>query len=587
MAGQQRQGASHVEVPKAKLRPAQMIRLHRLARELRLTDQILSTDLDSVSIIDNGPAPAWTSLDGDHVSFALEKMPMPVSRVDLAVWLGTNAHELGHVLFSPRRHSILMRRVIDASQGHMPAIARLHNIVEDQRQERLVLARFAPWRAYLTAALGHHLVADDDSAWLLLAGRTWLPDATRSEARARFAKVYGRPSADEVVTIIGEYQRLTDPGSTESDEAWDLLIRLHDLFDVNVPQPGYPCQPTDGGEPETSEPGDDAPETADEADPGEGDGQGDGEGAGESAGRGAGGKADDEDDPKAGQTRARRQLTEAAAEQIATDDEAAEDLDSILEALRSGRSGAGVDGQDPIGRFEPATDEARRLHHEVGDALLDLKDASEPGWLKRVDSGRLSVRRLVDPACDPDQLFDRYEPGQMDASELELVLLLDVSSSMYSQLHRLAEAAWAIRHAVDDLEGTATVITWDDGPHRVLAAPGVRPDDRMFVPGPGGGTDPATALAEAYRLLADSRARNRLAVILTDGDWYVPAHEVSPAHQVIRAMNEAGVVTVCALLGIHAGTQLHHCRHGGRINDPMDLARLFQKVAAAQIGAWR
>ncbi|HET6899928.1 MAG TPA: vWA domain-containing protein, partial [Vicinamibacteria bacterium] len=263
------------------------------------------------------------------------------------------------------------------------------------------------------------------------------------------------------------------------------------------------------------------------------------------------------------------------------DQDTARDLAAVLEALASGPAGDGVVGQDPLGRNQPATDVARRLRFEVSDALMDLKDAVEPGWLKRVDSGRLNVRRLAGGACDPDALFDRYEPGHLDATELELVLLLDVSGSMSSQVLALGEATWAIRHAVDDLEGTATVITWSTGPHRVLAEPGNRPDDRMFVPDDDGGTDPSSALAEAYRLLAGSTARNRLVVILTDGQWHLGRHA-----QLIPALNHAGVTTVCATLGAWGGNDFHGCTHGRRIDAPADLARLFRDVAAAGIGAW-
>lgn len=588
-----RRGHTHVEIRETEVTPDELIRLNRLGRELRLTDQILSDDLDTVSIVDRGPAPAWTTLDGDHVSFALDRMPMPDSPLAVAVWLGTNAHELGHVLFSPRRRSPLMTQVIDAEQGLMRGVADLCNILEDQRQERLLLARFAPWRAYLTAALGHHLVATDENAWLLFAGRTWLPDAVRAEARDAFARRYGTASADEVTVIVGEYQRLLDPGDLEYDDAWALLVRLFDLFPSVPPMRQGRCQAVDGGEPDTSEPGGAAPDTADEAEAEAGDDGGAQEGAQEGDGDGETGDGDgnaQEDDSEGsgagtGETSGPpslnrpRAITEAAARQLDAAD-VAEDLAAVLGALEAGRGGDDVDGADARGRHEPVTDAARRLRHEVADGLLDLKDANEPAWVRRTDSGRLNVRRLADPYVDVDQIFDRYEAGALDASELELVLLLDASGSMDSRLDALAEATWAIRHAVDDLEGTATVLAWADGQHQVLASPGQRPDERMFIPHMGGGTRPETALAEAHRLLAGSTARNRLMVVLTDGQWYVP----HAAERTIKAMNAAGIVTVCGLLGPTAGDNTHGCRYGEQLATLPDLARLFARVAAERIG---
>lgn len=558
-----RQGNTEIDVNTAVHSAQEVVRLHRLGRELRLTDQILSSDVDSITIRDHGPAPAWTTLEGDQISFALGRMPFPQSRTDVAVWLGTNAHELGHVLFSPRGDSPLMRRVLAAENTSHRGMANLHNIVEDQRQERLILARFKPWRAYLTAALGHHL-KPSASSWVLLAGRTWLPDSARAKAKLDFAKFYGSASADDVAAIVGAYQRLTDPGDTEAERAWMLLVRLHELFGLDQPPEQGRCQVIDSGEPDTSEPADDSPAPADD----------------DSA---------EPDTDAAGDGQIKAQISDDAAEQLDgngnddTDDQsAADDLDKIMGALDGGSAGEGAFGAEPLGEHRPVTDGARRLRHEVSRALMELRNDTEPGWAKRVDSGRLAVRRLVNPHVDMDQLFDRYQAGEMDATELEVVLLLDVSTSMRSQLVALAEAAWAIRHAVDDLEGTATVITWDDGPHAVVAAPGERPDDRMFVSHAVGGTNPASALTEAHRILSGSTARHRLAVVLTDGDWARPAQ----SHETIQAMNAAGITTVCALLGMSAGKHTHHeCRHVGEIKQPTDLARMFGDIALTEMSA--
>ena len=580
-----RSGKSTVDVPN--LTPGQLLRLSRLGRELRLTGQILSTDLDSTAIVADGPAPAWTTLDGDAMSFSMKHMPKPTSRVDLGVWLGTFAHELGHNLFSPRSGSELMRRVIAAERSYMRGMAQLANIAEDQRQERLLLARFAPWRTYLTAALGHHLVADSETAWLLMTGRTWLPSNVRADARAKFAAHWGEACAVEVTKLIGDYQHLTDPGDLDAAEAWSILERLHNIFDTAMPTMPKPCVLIEGGEPDTSEPGESVPESADEAGDAYGDPCPDGEPGdeGDEAGDDASSKPSDRAGKGKGSSKGdlRKSLKDAAADDLDAEGEAKDDLDSILDALDFGRAGDGVEGDVPEGRFEVASDAARRLHHEVGDALLDLKDQSEPGWDRRTDGGRLSVRRLVDPFVPADELFDRWTAGQLDASELEVVLVVDVSSSMMSQTTALAESVWAIRQAVDDIEGACTVITFDHGPHRILAAGGDRPDDRMFVPTATGGTDPTSALREAHRVLADSQARNRLLIVLTDGDWYRNDGETW-----IAASRDAGVTTVCALLdcGADAAAWWHGCEHGGRIDDPFELARMFRRVAATRIGAW-
>jgi hypothetical protein len=606
-----RRGVTHVDLPlnaTVKHRaPGDILQLARLGRELRLTDQILTFDLDTVSIVENGPAPAWTTLDGEHISFAASKMPFPTGRIDVAVWLGTNAHEVGHVLYSPRVDSPLMRRVINSDRAFLPGLAKLHNILEDQRQERLLLARFAPWRSYLTAALGHHLVADSESAHLLMAGRTWIPDSVRADARERFVNARSEHVADRVTTLIADYQRLTDPGETQATEAFAILEEVHGIFDdqtLNMPEP---CNVIQAGSPDTDEPSDaDLPPAADEVDDDENDDADGPSTPGEPAEKGApdsqsdddasaDAASDDDQSSKAGRSAdpnkpftasdVRKDLKDAADDMLGKDDAARRDLDSVLDALKAGRTEGGVDGAEPLGEWRSATDNARRLHREVGDALLDLKDESEPGWVPRVDSGRLNTRRLLQSDHTPfDELFDRYEPGQMDAAELELVLLTDVSASMRSFKAALAEATWAIRQSCDDLDASATVITWDDGPHRVIAEPGQRPDDRMFVPDTPNGTNPLSALSEAFRLLADSRARNRIMLILTDGSW---AGAETQSEQVIAAMSEVGITTVFAFLGhehLFDGNA-HGCAVAERIDAPRGLADLFRRVAAERIKA--
>lgn len=617
----QRRGTTRVDASLSELSPEKLMRMWRLGRELRLTDQILSEDLDTLTITNNGPAPAWTTLDGDHISFALDRMPFPDTEYHVAVWLGTNAHELGHVMRSPRRESTLMRRVMAADSMLMPRLMQLHNIVEDQREERLTLAYFSPWTAYLVAALGYHLHVTDDSAWLLLAGRTWLSDDIRAAARERFVMRQDEPTTQKVTTLIGQYQRLLDPGEDEANYAWTILEELHDLLADSLP-PTHVCGVINGGEPITDAPNDDVVyPTADEdpnpgqpgpdEEPGEGEAKGEGSttSKAETGEKGTGGTgAGNTSGPKGKQRDIEKELQkaieEAAKGQLEEDEAAKEDVKSVLDALDQGRSGGEAEGRPAEGRYVPASDGARRLHREVGDALLDLKDASEPGWVRRQDSGRISIRRWAPSLISPDvhveadELFDRYEPGQMDASEMEVVLCVDVSGSMGRFCTALGEAVWAIRCAVDDLDGRSTVLAYESGPHYLLNEPNQRPDDRMFIPESLGGTEPSSALREAWSVLADSLARNRLLVILSDGHWHSRQGD-----KVVRAMNDTGITTVLALLRHSyynrpvegeeekvkelAKDELHGCQFGADIaGDPYELARLFRRVATDRINRW-
>jgi hypothetical protein len=135
---------------------------------------------------------------------------------------------------------------------------------------------------------------------------------------------------------------------------------------------------------------------------------------------------------------------------------------------------------------------------------------------------------------------------------------------------------------MDDLEGEITVLTFNNGPATVIAGTHDRPDERMFVPMAFGGTDPRDALRVAYQKLADSQSRNRICLILTDGQWSYMSGETN-----ISAMNQAGIVTAVALLGDYAGEDLHGCSIGAKIDNPTELATLFRRIALEQMRSYR
>jgi hypothetical protein len=617
-----RRGQTNVKVDEGKYPPDQIIRLMRLGRELRLTDQILADDLETLSIVQSGAAPAWTTLSADHISFAMDFMPVPDSKLNVAIWLGTNAHELGHVKYSPRKSSPLMHRVIEADQLFVPGLMSVHNIVEDQREERLMIGRFQTWRAYLTAALGHHLDGKTETSWLLMAGRTWLSDEVRTEARDVYVAAKGAKEADEITQLVGEYQQLMDPGHAEADEAWRILNALYNIFGGDIPHggcgggvivigepdkdaprrddlPPVACRPI-GTLPVTPidmppsnspnppvagdvpvKPQDDQDKDGDKPGSGKQDGQG-GHGGGAGIGDKPTPKVNDDHAAKPKQS-VKEQLTEQAEDELNGDPDTASDIGDLMDALGHATGNQSAEGELSEGQWESASDEARRLWHEVGDALLDLKADSEPGWVKRVPHGKLIPRRLFTSA-PIEEMFDRYDPGQMDAAELELVLLLDVSSSMMGTMRPLSEAAWAIRMAVDDIDGRSTVITYDDMAPKIMAQPEDRPDDRLYVLHCGGGTAALRGLQMAYRVLAESQARHRLMVILTDGAW----GDSYRSDIVIEAMNTNGIITVLGFLGGGYGWGgKHGCTHSENIEDPAGLATLFRNVAAAKIADWR
>lgn len=201
----------------------------RFARVYQAVDQILNPDVLKVRVVEEVHAPpAWT--DGSTITINAGALP-PLhkgTRVDLATWIGVNAHELGHTLFTPRDKTPLMARVRAVSTAY-PGMRKCLNILEDQRQERLMIAQYPPLKVYLLAAALHFFKREDNvhspTVWALVAGRTWLDVDIRKGARAAFDG-----DAGEVARIIGAYQRLGDPGINDADEAFDLAMELHSIL---------------------------------------------------------------------------------------------------------------------------------------------------------------------------------------------------------------------------------------------------------------------------------------------------------------------------------------------------------------------
>lgn len=126
---------------------------------------------------------------------------------------GLNFHELGHALFTPRDGERLGSD-----------LARVFNILEDQRVERLVIERYPDSERPLTELL----TTEQFLGALLAHGRPHVSRADRHFYDRRFAQTYGRAALDTLHEIIGGYVVL-GPG-TPHVELTAHAIRLEALL---------------------------------------------------------------------------------------------------------------------------------------------------------------------------------------------------------------------------------------------------------------------------------------------------------------------------------------------------------------------
>lgn len=324
-----------------------------------------------------------------------------------------------------------------------------------------------------------------------------------------------------------------EDGEYESDDDWDededenLDIDLNDS-DLDSDDESEADNETDGsGNPD----GDESETEPESNDPIDGEG-----------GKGAGGDAHKE---------LERILNEALGNTLdRLDDKIANDID-----LYNG---------DALLEGEELPEPARYADQKVMDVSKEAVEASEqfvyelkrlraehdPAWNRRVDNGRINPARW-EQGCDFEEAFDRFEMGRSDATDIEAVILLDVSGSMAGDELPAHESMWAIKNALDSINASTSVIAYTDkgwgyDPAYTLYSSDERVGRQMnFIPNLGG-TDPTVALQYANGVLANSTRAIKLLIVITDGEWNGDCLERT--EEIIRTMRDGGVLTSLAWL---------------------------------------
>ena len=231
---------------------------------------------------------------------------------------------------------------------------------------------------------------------------------------------------------------------------------------------------------------------------------------------------------------------------------------------------------------EPVSPEAVEGAEAFASELRRLRADFDPAWHRRVDTGRINPSRW-EQGCEFDEAFDRYENGRADATDIEAVVLLDVSGSMGSQIRQASESMWAIKKALDVINATTSVVGYSDS-DMMIYRPDERAGDRMTYVGVHGGTNPTKSLQYAQGLLANSNRAIKLLIVITDGEW--DSSSLEKSEQSIREMRDGGVLTSLAWLAnynldlqeknLHGAEIVSHVRNA---SDLVHLGRSLVQVA--------
>lgn len=582
-----------------------------------------------VRLSQNTLAPAWST--SNTIQFSQSELPDLSTLGGALVTRGLTWHELSHILFTPRSQSDIVRWAQTNGYGMS------FNALEDQRIELLTCTKYPSVTPWLVSLIGHYIIEADDASvdsFSILYGRKYLP----LEVRQAFATAYSnQQDIPELMAIIDEYLKLTFPSDTERAKV--LIQRYHELTqNTQRPDPhghGDTCDNWQSAGPSSrpvsekkqrgigeniedeqfdwSEP---QPETSGASQAESTDNGADGGNSSDNSGDVSDSVSDTNTDSVSADTSAN---TTTATDATTSSDsshgtnptgkslvdalQAMQDSmdsarDSLTEQLREDvqkfKGEVSLDGRDvpapspvPMPRSELPAPSAVKASVQFKQELLRIKAEHDPAWNYRVRKGRLNAKRYS-LGGRIDEVFDKFEQGRDDATDIEAVILLDTSGSMDEIRTEAYNSMWAIKRALDGINANATVLTFDSQSHTLYTA-NERATSVMKYSSTSGGTNPSHAIKYAQSVFANSDRAIKMLYVITDGAWggYGDPESASP-DKVIADLSNAGVLTTLAYITTYSEPDLsavnaHNCSAVALLRDPADLIQIGRAVVKQAI----
>lgn len=473
----------------------------------------------------------------------------------IATIRGIFQHELGHIRFTVPFNQLPWDKIGDVNKS------KLHwawNCVEDQRMEQAVVQDVPRLGTYFTQMIAEHILGkgDNERAWLLLSGRTYLPRSMRKQSRDLFAQQYGTDKADLWDDLVAKYVGATDTlemarivllcagfiaslGEDMANPQSSVDNHNYYGYDHGMESDNDPSDSAsdidnsdlnDEGDDDWDDDAEDNAEDNDDADgqsvdttPVDGDGYketDDDDGTDNSTDtdaegqvKGAGGNNAQRVDKETFRDTLREvaeqamsdMRTDAVNQQIVKDANEARTTTGYLPLL----TGNGVDMD------ADTQSTAEMLAVGMTNALNDFVTASQPVWMSHQEHGVLDPLAYRTKSIG-DLDYRRGLTGDMNAGlDLHVSLLCDASVSMDgAPMKALSQAIYATSKACNELGISHTVTLWSSSGENFR----VPNPDKPVIYDTLGGTDPTDALDDLdYH--NEEGASNHLVIIFTDGDW--------------------------------------------------------------------
>lgn len=549
---------------------------------------------------------------------------------------GLNYHELSHILYTPRKGAKFIKDVLNMGQTHpkidSQSAFKAFNILEDARIESLFTAKYPASTPYFIHTVTELIASNTkelDAKFPLLYGRKYYPKSIRNKSEKLFVQNFKVSAKDlkAMKNCIDEYRSVVFPKhqseALKCVETFALLLLK--IFQNNLPDHGsanhheISSGSTDGVreqqkvqeqrnalEEQLDEEEDEEEENSDsDAGDSKNDRHQDSEESEESEDDSEDSDDDSEDSEESEESFDSDEDSNDGAESSGaspsrslksdgSDSEVEKELNdiqvrneeslntAIAKELKQIRQSA---SEYRFKRFFDNIEEPnfsvtppqsyRALSNTISTALSKLKADTDNQWEKDTNMGNLNVIKKVQSRGLHTDFFDQWIDEGDERPDAEVVILLDQSSSMYTQqldwekyyewqrallvdpstprpveltkgtlISEASCAMWSIKYACQTQDIPCTVIGYADTPSALYAnntkvLKGLAPIFRAH-----GSTYPTEALQISEQVFAKSTAKYKLLVTITDGDWT----DSSGSAKVIQKLNKQGCHTV--LIGL-------------------------------------
>lgn len=541
--------------------------------------------VDVVTHYDGQQSKVTAYTDGINIYFgknAIDEKVVDDAQALLALD-GLNYHELCHVMYSPRTSDI------PAWLRGDPMRKSAWGILEDQRIETIFTTLNPDNKPYLRMAVIRHILQvqsqDHTNVFLLLYGRKYLYKSMIATAE----KAYFDPDRiDEAKDIIDSYIALDGNIKAQPDVYRDLIDRFIALLpkDKNGDPTEIPSMfgHGEGGEQHgtsinqgkqividlnsiqasigdaPSKDGDQISAGAD-LDGTDGDSTGDGDQSGDvQPGKGSGASDGDTDDLI--------DATNKAKDAVMDSMEVINHVRATQRVFRNDEGkmyGLHVNSAN----YTDVTPNARlnNIVNKVSEKYRALLEDADPGYISNQAYGRINIDRVMRDS-PIDSIFDRWEDNQTDATDLEVVIGLDVSYSMQEARTELGHVGWCLKRAIGSLgeHCKVSVFTYSDG-FEELYSRDSEPGQKVRVPHIHGGTRPSHFIDHAEHIFTNTNRKNKVMIMMTDGEW----EYADQCDNMITKLNKMGVVT--GLYHYGSGKRTHNVQV---FNSSPDLSGLIR-----------